>query len=109
MRSTGLVLATGGIAIANEVVFAPLAAGMKASSGGPIPGAGKIGAAADVVDFNWRIIPATAILALTLGALEKLAPDFAVALAGLALGAVLLIPVGNAPTPLENIVSALGY
>jgi hypothetical protein len=104
MRSTGLVLAAGGIAIANEVVFVPLAAGTRKGAA-----KGAETGISDVADFNWRIIPATAVLALTLGAFEKLAPDFAVALAGLALGAVLLIPVGNAPTPLENIVTALGY
>lgn len=107
MRSTGLVLAAGGIAIANEVLFAPVAAAQKAPNGAL--GTGKIGAAAGAVDFNWRIIPATLVLAAALGAMEKLAPDFAVALAGLSLAAVLIVPVGNAPTPLENIVTALGY
>lgn len=107
MRSTGLVLAAGGVAIANEVLFAPVAAAQRAPSGKL--GAGKLGAAAGTIDFNWRIIPATLVLAATLGAMEKLAPDFAVALAGLSLGAVLIIPVGKAPTPLENVVTALGY
>ena len=106
MRSTGLVLAAGGVAIANEVIFAPLAKN-DLTGGNPA----KVGGFAkdSLTGFNWRVIPATVILALTLGGLEKLAPDFAVALAGLSLGAVLLIPVGNAPTPLENVVSALGY
>lgn len=106
MRSTGLVLAAGGISIANDVLFAPIAAQPAPNAIGGKPGQ----VAADIVgNFNWRVIPATAVLALTLGALEKIAPDFAVALAGLALGAVLLIPVGKAPTPLENITKALGY
>lgn len=101
MRSTGLVLAAGGVALANEVVFAPV----KASTTDP----GKIDSNAFVARFNWRILPATAVLALTLGGLEKAAPDFAVGLAGLALLTVLLVPVGNAPTPIENVVRFLGY
>ena len=54
-RSTGLVLAAGGIALANDVVFAP---------------------GASFTNVNWRIIPATAILAATFAGLEKLTPGF---------------------------------
>jgi hypothetical protein len=89
-RSTGVVLAIGGITAANEVLFAPVA------------GAGK-------VSFNWRIIPATAGLALALAGLERLAPDFAVGLAWLGLITVLVVPVGNAPTPLANANKILGF
>ncbi len=88
-RSTGIVLAVGGITAANEVLFAPLA-GRK-------------------VSFNWRIVPATAGLALGLAALERIAPEFAVGLAWLSLVTVLLVPFGNAPTPLENANKILGY
>jgi hypothetical protein len=102
MRSTGLVLAAGGIAAANEILFAPLAS--TSVPGGPVAGAADIAS-----HFNWRIIPATAILALTLGGFEKIAPEFAVGLAGLALLSVLIVPVGNAPTPIDNITKALGY
>lgn len=88
-RSTGIVLAIGGITAANEVLFAPAAGGK--------------------VSFNWRIIPATAGLALGLAGLEQLAPGFAVGLAWLGLVAVLVVPVGNAPTPLDNANKLLGF
>lgn len=86
-RSTGLVFAAGGIALANETIFAA-----KGNDFGAI---------------NWRLIPATAILAIALSGLEDLSPQFAIGLAGLGLLAVLIIPVGNAPTPLANIASFL--
>jgi hypothetical protein len=88
-RSTGIVLAVGAITASNELLFAPMA-GQK-------------------VSFNWRIIPATAGLALALAGLEHLSAPFAVGLAWLALGAVLVVPFGNAPTPLDNAVKVLGY
>lgn len=89
-ESTGIVLAAGGITAVNEALFAPLAGGSAAT-------------------FNWRIIPATAGLALALAALEHLAPGFAVGLAWLSLGTVLLVRFGNAPTPLENALKIMGY
>lgn len=88
-RSTGLVLAAGAVTAANEALFAPLAGG-KAS-------------------FNWRILPATALLAAGLAALEQVVPTFAVGLAGLALVTVLIVPLGSAPTPIESAAKALGY
>jgi hypothetical protein len=91
-RSTGIVLAVGGITLANEVLFAPLAGGSK--------GIGAV---------NWRIVPATAGLALALAGLEKIAPGFAAGLAWLSLLAVLTIRFGNAPTPLENASKLMGY
>lgn len=94
--STGLVLAAGGIAAANEALFAPMASGV-VSAGGV------------AANFNWRIIPATAILALVLDGLGKLSPGFATGLAGLALLSVLMVPVGKAPTPIDNISKAFGY
>jgi hypothetical protein len=87
--STGIVLATGGITAANELIFAPLE-GQK-------------------VRFNWRIIPATAGLALALAGLEHLSRPFAVGLAWLSLIAVLSVPFGNAPTPLQNALKIMGY
>lgn len=87
--STGIVLAVGGITAANELVLAPLA-GQKAS-------------------FNWRLIPATAGLALALAGLEKIAPQFAIGLATLCLFTVLVVPFSNKPTPLENASKVLGY
>lgn len=88
-RSTGIVLAVGGLTAANEVLFAP-AAGQK-------------------VAFNWRIVPAVAGLAFGLAALERIAPEFAVGLAWLSLVTVLVVPFGNAPTPLANLNKILGY
>lgn len=88
-RSTGPVLAIGAITAANEVLFAPLAGGK--------------------VQFNWRILPATAGLALALAGLERIAPDFAVGLAWLGLLTVLVVPIGNAPTPLANANKILGF
>lgn len=87
--ATGLALAAGGITAANEVLFAPLAGGK--------------------ADFNWRIVPATLLLALALDGLGQVAPGFATGLAALTLVTVLLVPVGSAPTPIENAAKVLGY
>lgn len=91
-RSTGLVMAAGGIAIANEALFAPLA-----GSGTPWS------------NLNWRLFPATAILALALAGLEKLTPSFAVGLAGLTVVAVIIVPYGNAKPPIDNVLKVMGY
>lgn len=91
-RSTGIVLATGAITAANELLFAPLA------------GTGKAWE-----NFNWRIIPATGFLALALGGLERIAAPFAVGLAWLTLMSSLVVPIGHAPTAVENVVTFLGY
>lgn len=88
--STGPVLAAGAIAFVNEGLLAPAA------------GAGP-------AHWNWRIIPATAGLALALAGLEHLAPGFATGLAWLTLVTVLIVPVGNAPTPFETASKALGF
>lgn len=90
MSAAGWVLAAGGVAAANEVVFAPIE-----GHGTPIG------------NFNWRLIPATAILALTLTGFEKLAPDFGNALGMLAFLVVLVAPMGKAPTPLDNASSII--
>lgn len=87
--STGPVLLAGGITAANELIFAPVE-GRK-------------------VSFNWRLIPATGLLALTLDGLEKISPGFAAGLAWLMVATVLIVPLGNAPTPLQNATAALGY
>lgn len=90
--STGIVLAVGGITLANEALFAPLA-----------------GHGTPWKNVNWRIVPATAGLALALAALERAAPKFAVGLAWLALATVLIVPFGHAPTPLQNVNKVLGF
>jgi hypothetical protein len=87
--STGPVLIAGCLTAANELVFAP-AAGTKTS-------------------FNWRLVPATAGLALALAGLEKIAPKFAVGLAWLTVATVTIVPLGGAPTPLQNALKVMGY
>jgi len=82
----------GGITAANELVFAPLT-----------------GHGTPWKDFNWRIIPATGVLALALGGLEKINVTFAKGLAYIALITVLFARFGNAPAPAENLAQILGY
>jgi len=89
--STGFVLAAAGIAAANEAIFAPAAANK------PL-----------WVDFNWRIVPATAIAGLLLAGMEQISPPLGKGLAVLALLAVLIRPMGNAPSPVENASKLLG-
>jgi hypothetical protein len=90
-ESTGYILAAAGIAAANEAIFAP------AATGQPL-----------WTNFNWRIVPATAIAALTLAGLEQLSEPLGKGLAMLALLTVLMLPVGNAPSPIENASKMLG-
>ncbi len=89
-ESTGYILAAAGIAAANEAIFAPTATGRPLWTG-----------------FNWRIIPATAIAAVTLVGLEKISPTLGKGLAVLALLTVLIAPMGNAPSPVENALKTL--
>lgn len=91
-RSTGIILAVGGITLANEAVFAPIA------SGGTIKNT-----------FNWRIIPATAVAAMLLAGLETVSPRFAVGIAYISLITVMFARLGNAPAPVETLSKALGY
>ena len=88
-ESTGIALAIGGITLANEAIFAPMAG--------------------QSVQINWRVIPATIGLALALSALENVAPEFAVGLAWLGLVTALFVRFGNAPTPIENASKVLGF
>lgn len=89
--STGYILAAAGIAAANEAIFLPAAAGKPLWK-----------------DFNWRIVPATAVAAIALAGLEQLSEPLGKGLAMLALLTVLMIPVGNAPSPIENASKMLG-
>jgi hypothetical protein len=86
--STGYVIAAGALALANDAIFIP---------GGLDPS-----------KVNWRIIPATAIMALMLDGLGQLAPEFATGLGALVLISVLVVPIGHAPTPLENLAKYAG-
>lgn len=89
MRTTGIVLAVGAVTLGNEALFAPLLG--------------------ESVQVNWKIVPATLGLALALGGLEHIAPDFAIGLAWLALITAVAVPFGNAPTPLDNLNRVFGY
>jgi hypothetical protein len=91
LESTGYVLAAGGLVAANEAIFAPMVDHTKPWT-----------------SLNWRLVPATAILALVLGGIEKVNKPFGKGLGMLVLLSVLVIPVGKAPTPLENISKAIG-
>ena len=89
--STGYILAAAGITAANEAIFAPAAAGK------PL-----------WVNFNWRIVPATAVAALALAGLEQISPPLGKGLAMLALLSVFLVPMGNAPSVIDNASKMLG-
>ena len=91
-ESTGFILAAAGIAAANEAIFAP------AATGRPL-----------WKDFNWRIIPDTGVAALTLAGLEQLSPPLGKGLAMIALLLVLMVPVGNAPSPIDNVSKMMGF
>lgn len=84
-QSTGWVLAAGGIVAVNEALFVPIETGRPP-------------------DFAsvWRVLPATALLAVGLAFLERAVPQFAVGIGKLLVLGVLVFPVGNAPTPLQN-------
>lgn len=90
-ESTGYILAAAGIVAANEIIFAPAVAHQPLFK-----------------SFNWRIIPATAVAAISLAGLEKISEPLGKGLAILALMVVIIQPMGNAPTPLENVSRMLG-
>lgn len=88
--AAGLVLAAGGITAANEVLFAP-AASHKAPA------------------FQWRIVPATLLLAMAFGGLESAgAAKLAQGLGWTMLVTVTLAPVGHAPSLVENVGKIFG-
>jgi hypothetical protein len=91
MEGADLALVAGGITAANELFFAP------ASGDGTLK------------DFNWRVIPATAVFSLLLFGLGQLSPDAAKGVGITALVSVLFTRVGKAPAPLENLANVLGY
>jgi hypothetical protein len=92
--AAGLVLVAGGIAAANEAIFVPMSEGKDFSK-------------TISQDTNlWRIVPATVILALTLTGLEKISEPLGKGLAGLAILAVLIVPIGKAPAPTTSAAEA---
>lgn len=88
MSAAGWVIAAGGMVAANEILFSPLEQG-----GSPMG------------NFNWRIIPATAVLALVLSGFEKMAPQFGNILGGMVFLVAVMAPMGNAPPPLTNLAA----
>ncbi len=91
-KSTGIILTVGAITAANEAVFAPIAQHKNITD-----------------TWNWRIIPATLIGAALLTALEQVSERLAVGIGYIALITVLFARLGNAPAPVENLATALGY
>jgi hypothetical protein len=90
-ESTGYILAAAGLVAANEVIFAPLATGKPLWT-----------------NFNWRLVPATAIAGFTLAGMEKISPPLGKGLAILALLFVVVMPLGNAPSPIDNASKLIG-
>jgi hypothetical protein len=96
LSSTGYVLTAGALVAANEAIFAPI-----------------VDHTTPWTSLNWRLVPATAILALLIGGAEKLNQPFGKALGGLVLLSVLIVPFGkSADTPstsiLQNIAKVTG-
>lgn len=89
-RSTAPVLVAGGLAMSNEALFSPLAAGKPADWAAV-----------------WRLVPVTVGLALGLALLEKPVPEFAVGLAWLLVVGVLVFPPGHAPSIVDNVNKVL--
>jgi hypothetical protein len=90
-KSTGFILAAAAIVAANEAIFIPATTNKPLWQG-----------------LNWRIVPATAVAALALGGLEQISEPLGAGLAMLALLTVLIVPVGNAPSPVDNVTKLLG-
>jgi hypothetical protein len=84
-----IILITGTITVANDLVFAPVAG--------------------SAVSFNWRVLPATGIAALLIDGLSKLNPQIALGVAVTALITALFVPFGKAQSPVQNAAKALGY
>lgn len=89
--AAGWVLAAGGIAAANEAIFVPIETHKPPWE-----------------TMNWRIVPATAVLAIVLTGMDKMSPGFGAGLGALVFLAVLIIPVGHQPSPIENVSKVLG-
>jgi len=84
-----IILAAGTITVLNEAVFAPAAGGK--------------------VSFQWRVIPATGILALLIDGLAELSPQLALGVSLSVLATILLVPMGTAGSPVGNLSKAMGY
>lgn len=91
-NSTGYVLAAGAIVAANDAVFVPMQTGKPPWQ-----------------TLNWRIVPATAILAIVLGGFESVAPEFGKRLGQLVLLAALIVPLSKGGSALSNLAKVMGY
>lgn len=91
LSSTGWVLAAGGLVAVNEAIFAPL-----------------VEHKTPWTSLNWRIVPATAVLALIIGGVEKVNAPFGKGLGMLVFLSILIVPYGKAPTPIDNIAKVIG-
>lgn len=89
---TDIAFATGAVTAANELIFAPL-------SGDGTPWK----------NFNWRIVPATGVLALALYGIEQLSPRIAMGLAVTSFITALITSFGKAPAPIVALSETLGY
>lgn len=102
-RSTGPILAAGGITWANNVLLSENASSNR-TGGGPIAKAVED----DFFTGSVRIAVATGLAVGMLYMVETLAGDLAVALSWAALTTVLFVRVGNNPTPMERAVDLAG-
>ncbi len=83
-RSTGPVLAIGGITMANQIIF----------DNGP----------ADW-DSGARVVVATGLVAGMLSIVERAAPDLAVALAWATFATMMLTTLNGRPSPTERLIA----
>ena len=89
--AAGWVLAAGAVSAANEAIFVPIETHQPPWE-----------------TMNWRIVPATAVLAIILTGMDKMSPGFGAGLGMLVFLAVLVIPVGHQPSPIDNLSKVIG-
>jgi hypothetical protein len=92
-KGVALVLTAGALTAANEAFFAPIA---------------NAGKATPQKDFNWRVIPATAVVAAFVAGVGELNPQIATGIGVLALITVTVAPLGNASAPIINLAKITG-
>lgn len=90
-----LVIIAGALVAANEALFAPIA------------GAGTKGSPAK--DLNWRVVPATVILAALVAGLGKVNPQISKGIGILTIFTVVVAPLGNASSPIINLAKIGGF
>lgn len=83
--STGPILAVGAITIANQSLLSE-----------------------PQQEIDFRVVPATAIVAIGLALLERASRGLAVGIAWIALVTVLFVRLGRAPSPAENLLKIIG-